>query len=150
MIGTFDIDHFVPQTTDPDQAAVYDNLVYSCGRCNLIKSAQKVPNPTTALTTDNLRIQPDGRLECYSNDSESLVLKLDLNSPEMISWRLLWMRIIELARGHDANLHAQLMGFPNDLPNLGRLRPPGGNSRPEGVALCYFAKAARGELPSIY
>jgi hypothetical protein len=33
---------------------------------------------------------------------------------------------------------------------LSRLRPPGGNSRPEGVVKSYFAMASRGELPTAY
>lgn len=150
VTGEFDVDHFVAQATDPDQVTAYDNLVYSCSRCNLIKSAQKVPDPMAALIVGNLQIQPDGSLEYYSDDAESLILKLDLNSPQMISWRLLWIRIIELARDHDATLHERLMGFPDDLPNLGRLKPPEGNDRPGGIANCYFALAARGELPSTY
>ncbi len=149
-LGEFEIDHFVPQKFNPDQAAVYDNLVYSCARCNRVKSAQNVPDPMTAFMTGNLRIQPDGTLESYSPDAESLVLKLDLNSSEMVEWRLLWIRIIELAREHDLDLHRRLMGFPANLPNLGRHRPPGGNSRPDGITNSYFALRARGELPAIY
>jgi hypothetical protein len=38
---------------------------------------------------------------------------------------------------------------PIDLPNLARLRPPGGNSRPAGVDASHFARRARGELPAI-
>jgi hypothetical protein len=150
VLGEFDIDHFVPQATDPEQSTTYDNLVYSCARCNLVKSVQKVPDPIATLASGNLRVQPDGSLECYSDDAEALVLLLDLNSPEMISWRLLWTRIIELARDYDTSLYERLMGFPGDLPNLGRLRPPGGNSRPDGIASSYYAQRSRGELPRAY
>ncbi|MDB5384538.1 MAG: hypothetical protein JWM11_184 [Planctomycetaceae bacterium] len=150
VTGDFDIDHFIPQATDPNLTTDYDNLVLSCARCNQVKLSQHVPDPLTALTVHHLQIQPDGSLECYSREAESLVLKLDLNSPEMISWRLLWIRIIELARENDTDLLNQLMGFPTNLPNLGRLRPPGGNSRPEGIANCYFSQSERGELPAVF
>ena len=111
---------------------------------------EKVPDPMAELTSDNLGIQPDGSLECYSAAAEAIVLKLDLNSPEMISWRLLWIRIVELARDCDASLYERLMGFPDDPPNLGRLRPPGGNSRPDGIAGSYYALRSSGKLFPTY
>lgn len=37
------------------------------------------------------------------------------------------------------------MGFPDDLPDVGRLQPPA-NSRPEGIEQSYFAQRLRGEL----
>jgi hypothetical protein len=42
------------------------------------------------------------------------------------------------------------MGFPDDLPDLRRLRPPAGNARPEGLEDSFFAKRRRGELPETY
>ncbi|MCY2988962.1 MAG: hypothetical protein NTY19_13985 [Planctomycetota bacterium] len=42
------------------------------------------------------------------------------------------------------------MGFPEDLPDLSRLRPPEGNSRLDGVEQSYFAQRQRGELPETY
>ncbi len=102
------------------------------------------------MTAQHLRMQPDGSLRPYSADAEALILKLDLNAPRMVVWRLLWARLVDLAREHDANLFLQLMGYPVNLPNLARLRPPGGNLRPAGVTASHFARRARGELPAIY
>lgn len=150
VTGEFDLDHFIAQTTSPSEANKYDNLVYSCARCNAMKSAQEVPDPSIVFTANNLVVRVDGILESYSDSAEALIEKLDLNSPEMISWRELWMRIVELARDNDTDLHQRLLGFPQDLPDLSRLRPPGGNSRPDGVKRSYFAQAARGELPPTY
>jgi hypothetical protein len=42
------------------------------------------------------------------------------------------------------------MGFPDELPDLARLRPPDGNTRPEGIQESYFAKKTGGVLPSEY
>jgi hypothetical protein len=39
--------------------------------------------------------------------------------------------------------------LPANLPNLATLRPPGGNTRPQGITQCYFGRQRRGELPSI-
>lgn len=150
VTGEFDIDHFTPQAVRPGRLAEYDNLVYSCTRCNAIKSSQVVPNPLSALTSGKLRLQPDGIIESDSVDSARLIRKLDLNAPQMVAWRLVWARIIELARDHDESLYLRLMGFPNDLPNLARLRPPGGNARPRGIEKSCFAQSQRGTLPVVY
>jgi hypothetical protein len=42
------------------------------------------------------------------------------------------------------------MGYPVDLPDLSSLRPPAGNSRPEGVVQSYATRRERGKLPDIY
>jgi hypothetical protein len=55
-----------------------------------------------------------------------------------------------LAERFDPPLYVRLMGFPDNLPNLARLRPPGGNTRLEGLATSYFAQRAKGVLPSTY
>lgn len=150
VTGEFDIDHFTPQAVQPGRVAEYDNLVYSCARCNAIKSSQVVPDPLSALIGENLRIQPDGIVETYTRDAATVIHKLDLNAPQMVAWRLVWIRIAELAKNHDETLYRRLMGFPNDMPNLGRLRPPGGNTRPEGIEASYYAISKRRTLPATY
>ena len=44
----------------------------------------------------------------------------------------------------------KLMGFPDDLPNLARLKPPAGNSRPEGIEHSYFVQIKKAILPEVY
>ncbi len=63
---------------------------------------------------------------------------------------MLWIGIIALAAAHDPNLYQRLMGFPDDLPNLPRLRPPGGNARPDGVNQSRFAQKQRGMVAATY
>jgi hypothetical protein len=63
---------------------------------------------------------------------------------------LLWIGIIALAARHDPDLHRHLLQFPDDLPDLRRLRPPSGNSRPDGVAKSFAVLRERGELPPSY
>jgi hypothetical protein len=149
VTGEYDLDHFVPQKTDPERKTEYDNLEYACRRCNLTKSGQSVPDPMR-MAAQQLWLHADGSLEPHSANAEALVLKLDLNAPPMAAWRRLWTDIVELAGEHNADLFQELMGYPADLPNLARLRPPGGNSRPAGVDASHFARRARGELPAIY
>jgi hypothetical protein len=147
VTGEYDLDHFVPQRTNPARKADYDNLVYACRRCNSAKSGASVPDPM-GMTAQALRVQPDGTLQPCSADAEALVWKLDLNGPRMVQWRSRWMRIVELARKHDPTLFEELQGCPDDLPDLAHLHPPDGNSRPAGVNNSHFARRARGEPPT--
>jgi hypothetical protein len=75
---------------------------------------------------------------------------LDLDGDDYRQWRLTWMRIIDLAAEYDRELYLQLMGFPRDLPNLRQLRPPGGNSRPDGIENSHYEMRQRDELPDEY
>lgn len=60
------------------------------------------------------------------------------------------LEIIRLAKLRDKKLHARLMGFPDDLPDLASRRPPGGNSKPEGVEHSFLARRQSGELEAMY
>lgn len=148
--GTFDLDHFVPQTFQPDQSTDYDNLLYACRTCNGSKADKTVPDPTQVLTQENTTIGADGSISGLTPEAERLILKLGLDSPQYRNWRLLWLRIIELAEICDRELFHQLMRFPDDLPNLKLLRPPGGNTRPEGIDESYFESREHGVLPDEY
>lgn len=89
-------------------------------------------------------------MEGTTSEARRIIRLLGLDAREEREGRLLWMGIIALAERNDPPLFRRLMGFPDDLPNLGRLRPPGGNTRPEGVAVSYFARRLTGGLPEVY
>jgi hypothetical protein len=61
-----------------------------------------------------------------------------------------WIGIVALAAKGNPDLYRKLMGFPNDLPDLQKLKPPGGNLRPGGVAASFHARQERDELPETY
>jgi hypothetical protein len=75
---------------------------------------------------------------------------LGLDRPRLREFRELWIRIVRLAALCDLALHCRLSSYPADLPDLSTLRPPGGNTRPDGVAQSHFARQQRGELPDTY
>ena len=85
----------------------------------------------------------------FSDSQSSLIEQLDLNSPRLKEWRVMWMRIVALSEEHKPELFHRLVGFPNDLPDLSKLRPPY-NARKQGIGECWFARRQRGELPSVY
>ena len=79
-------------------------------------------------------------------EAERLIRILDLDAEEYCRWRRTWIRILGLAQQYE--LHARLMGYPDNLPDLVHLRPPRGNSRPQGVKNAFVEQRQRGELPN--
>lgn len=149
VTSEFELDHFEPQSLAPARKFDYLNLVYACRRCNAVKLDQSINDPVTILSSDVVVVLPDGAIQSESLDAQRLIAQIDLNSPALRRWRVTWMRIIDLARERDSDLHQHLTGFPEDLPNLGRLRPPT-NSRPDGIEISWYAKRDRGQLPESY
>ena len=141
-----EVEHFQPTSLSPQQHLNYDNLLYACARCNRAKGFQSIPSTERSFIDANIKVQSDGTIVGYSPDALSLIEKLRLNGASMVHFRRIWLEIIALAARFDPELHNQLMGFPDDLPDLSLLRPPDGNSRPEGIEKSYFVRRERGEL----
>jgi hypothetical protein len=148
--GVYAIDHFQAVVHHPAKATDYDNLLYACATCNLAKGARAVTDPLAVLTSPAVRVTEDGVIHADSAGAARLIELLGLDSPESTEFRMLWIGIISLAGRHDPELYRRLMACPDDLPDLRRLRPPSGNSRPEGVGQSALARRQRGELPAGY
>ena len=149
VTGEFELDHFQPQSMVPDRKLDYFNLVYACRRCNAVKRDQAVADPLAVLSWDAVAVGVDGVLRSEEPETSRLIRQLDLNSPRLVKWRVMWIRIVELARERDTDLYRQLTSFPDELPNLASLRPPR-NLQSEGIELSWFAKRERGQLPQSY
>jgi len=147
--GSFHLDHFLPVVAHPEFVTDYDNLLYCCVTCNAAKGHVRVPDPTRALVAGTVSVQADGSLLASTPESLYLIEHLGLNRPRYCEFRRLWMRIVE-ACAMNQDLLRDILGYPDDLPDLAALRPPGGNSRPGGIAGSYLARRARGELPDTY
>jgi 5-methylcytosine-specific restriction endonuclease McrA len=145
----FELDHFEPQSLNPQLRLDYVNLVYACRRCNAVKRDETVADPFQLLRSTHVTTLSDGSLRSEENDTQRLIRQLDLNSPRLKSWRVMWMRIVALAKDCDTDLFFRLVGFPEDLPDLSRLRPPM-NGRMEGLEHSWFAQRERGSLPATY
>ena len=148
--GRFAIDHFIPVALAPLAADRYENLLYACMTCNNVKGVQLVPDPLDVLLAGSVRIETDGSLHTDSIEALKLIEMLDLNAPRQVEFRSLWMSVLALAERFDPALHGRLLAYPNDLPDLTRLKPPDGNARQMGIAESYFARRERGELPASY
>lgn len=150
MLSAFHLDHFIPQSVDAGLRCDYENLLYVCSACNQKKGDLSVPNPSEVAFGQCLGIQSDGTIIARNDVGELLVGLLGLDDERHTRYRKWMMDILRVAAVNDQSLFVQSMRFPSDLPDLSRLRPPGGNSRPEGVAESYFALRERGDLPETY
>jgi hypothetical protein len=147
----FQVDHVIPRSEAPARTLDYDNLAYACQTCNEMKSdAARVPNPCEVGYGGCLEVHDDGTISALSTEGEFLIRVLRLDNAENTEFRRLILDVIHLARQRDPGLYARLMGFPDDLPDLTRKRPPRGNSRPKGVGASWHARRARNELPETY
>lgn len=146
----FEIDHLVPITKSPELALDYDNLLYTCDVCNSVKGPRELPDPGKKLLAGDVTVAADGRVAGHTRDARRIIRVLGLDDDEFVLYRARWVRIIALAQQHDPDLYRQLMGFPDDPPDLAALRPPGGNTRPEGLDTSYYSRRARAELPATY
>jgi hypothetical protein len=137
--GVYAIDPFLPVAHHPARVTDYDNLLYTCATCKAARGARAVPNPLVVLTSPAVRVAEDGTVHADSVEAAQRIELLGLDSPPSTEFRMLWIGIVSLAARYAPELHSRLMSFPDDLPDLRRLQPPGGNSRPQGVghsALC--------------
>jgi hypothetical protein len=116
----------------------------------LAKQDRETPDPSQVLLRASIRLDASGILEPLAPEATRVVNLLNLNRRRAVEYRKLWMEIVRLAREFRPELYEKLMGFPADLPDLSRLCPPGGNSRPNGVDESHFAQRHRGTLPATY
>lgn len=154
--GSFSADHFTPRALDPDRETDYDNLVYACVRCNSYKQANVSPlDPSKVAFADHFRVTEDGDIEGLSPEARELIHDLHLHHGPVRATRLHAFRVLRLKERYptDDDIHAlylSVFGYPGDLPDLSRLRPPGGNTRPDGIADSHFERKKRNELPEVY
>jgi HNH endonuclease len=153
--AAFGVDHLVPKSLAADRLLEYDNLAYVCAQCNALKGdSWPLPNPYSTSLGQCLEVQADGVVQPLTGEGELLIAVLRLDSPGRTLFRQRWLQLLrylqERADDDSAALLHWLLSFPDDLPNLTLLRPPGGNTRPEGVRGSYFALRERGLLPETY
>lgn len=102
----------------------------------------------------HLQVDQKGMINSLTAQGAILIDFLLLNKPDKVEYRRRILQLLSMmSKTTDQELKAEIkmniMEFPDDLPDLRRLRPPS-NSRPKGVRDCYFAQRERGELPETY
>jgi hypothetical protein len=145
-----EVEHFEAASLAPHRRLDYSNHYYACRTCNGAQHSSRIPNPGDTLLHDAVRVETDGTLIPLTAEAAVIIKVLGLNAKRHREFRGTWMRIIAVIRVHDPKLYHELMGFPKQLPNLRRLRPPGGNDKLEGVETAFHERRLRGELPEVY
>lgn len=145
------VEHIVSQADDPNRECDYENVVLACQFCNQYKSAATVPNPSEIAYGNCLRVDDATATVIPLNDEGRILERvLKLNHPKQINMRRRWLDILAIMARCAVDQWEKLMGFPDDLPDLKRKRPTGGNSRPDGVEHCWFERHLRGEKLKAY
>ena len=147
--GSYHLDHFRPQAHNPKVALDYGNLLYACISCNSAKRDLPVPNPCNCMLYGQVLVREDGDIEATTPDAKRLIRVLGLDDAEYREFRHLLIDIATIAAKFEPALFQRLMRYPNDLPDLSKLRPPK-NSRPQGIRESCRARRDRGELPNTY
>ena len=148
--NSFTIDHVKPKSRHDELTNDYDNLVYACARCNNLKSVKTgLPNPCETSLAKHLKHR-SGVFIPLTPLGRRLIEYLRLNSPERVAHRQLHLGLFDAQTHLSQELLVLTFGYPGDLPDLSRLKPPAGNARPRGVRMSHFARRKAGTLPLYY
>jgi hypothetical protein len=153
--AAFSVDHVIPQCEDAALGCHYDNLVYACLRCNSAKQDLRLLDPSTTAFGMHLRIENDGSITALTTEGKDLIEILHLDKDPAMKVRAKYLRQVQLKLDHpqDANIdqdYREAFGYPEELPNLARQRPPGGNHRQTGIETCYYKLRLEGKLAEVY
>jgi hypothetical protein len=151
----FSVDHVVPRIGDPARVCDYENLVYACLRCNSNKRDIRLPDPTRVRLSRYLSIGNDGMIDALNPIGQDMIDLLHLNDSPAIDTRRRYLRILRLKQDHprDTEVHHLYLasfGYPDDLPNLALMRPPGGNRRRPALAATHYRLRRLGKLGEVY
>ena len=151
----FSVDHFIPQSLSPDRRGDYENMLYACCQCNAGKQdCALLPDPCEESLATHLHVSDDGEIHGLTPEGLAFIKVCRLDRPKLTAFRRGMIAILGKLSKHEnydgALLIRNCMGFPDNLPRLETLRPPGGNARPGGVATSASELRNRGELPEIY
>jgi hypothetical protein len=151
----FAIDHVSPRSRTPGPLTAYDDLVYACCMCNAFKKDFPAALDCSTLTlAEHLEVREDGTVRELTSTGKALIELCALDRPGLVAFRrdlLALLALLAKRRGGEAErVRRRYLGYPDDLPDLASLRPPDGNSRPEGIAESSFERRRRGNLPEAY
>ena len=125
-------------------------MLYACVACNLTRGNQLIPNPLEHLLASTADVRSNGQLVARTPPAQEIVEALHLNDPEYVRRRGQMIALLGELEKRRPDLYAVWLGYPDDLPDLTRLRPPGGNPQLIGIEQSHHARRNRGELSASY
>jgi hypothetical protein len=153
--ASFSADHVIPQSEAPDRVCDYTNLVYACTRCNSIRRHLRLIDPTQQAFGEHITLGSDALFVALTPDGQDVIDNLRLNKNPALKERKNALRIMALYVSQPDNevvreLFLSAFGFPEELPDLPAMKPPDGNTLPDGVRTCFFVRKTLGTLPDFY
>jgi hypothetical protein len=148
--ASFSVDHVRPRRQERGARAGYTQLVYACCQCNAAKqAAADVLDPWVEPFGRHVQVAADGTIHDRTPQGHALIQICRLDRPKLTVFRQgmlhLWHDLRERPGSEAAALRQRFFGAPENLPHLAALRPPGGNTRPQGIAESAYARQQRGE-----
>jgi len=152
---SFSVEHFRPHGLAPGGACDYENLLYACCRCNAAKrDLSGVLDPVEVPLAEHVEILEDGTIHGLTEEGRELIRVCQLDRPNLAEFRRgifeILLALQSCGEGARRRILRRYFGFPANLPRLAALRPPGGNSRPQGIESSFHERRMRGELPEFY
>jgi len=143
------VEHLIPRAKAPELELEYTNLVYACVSCNSAKSTQEMPDPCRHAYGDLVYVTDDGCIHPRNPEGKRLIRSAALDSPDAVRWRNETIQLFHILQKHDPDSYQARLSFPDILPDLMSLRPPGGNTKPDRVRNCRYQQKANGSLPCV-
>lgn len=151
----FSVDHVEPQSIAPTRINDYNNLLYACCSCNRIRQATPLPlDIMDECFADHIEVDAGGGIAPLTPTGRALIRMCRLDRPLLIESRKRVIKMLDVLGRLDSQkateLVREILGWPEDLPNLKAKKPPGGNVKLEGIANCCYERRRRGELTAVY
>lgn len=153
--ASFSVDHVIPQSEAYDRICDYANLVYACTRCNSIRRHLRLIDPTEQGFGKHVRLGANAYFVGLTPEGQDIIDNLRLNKPPALQVRTNALQILQLYASQPDNplireLYIDKFGFPEELPDLRGMKPPEGNTLPDGIKTCFFEQKKCGTLPNFY
>jgi hypothetical protein len=115
----------------------------------------RVLDPDEVAFGAHIKLGQNGLLQPPTVDGQDLIDLLHLNENPALQVRRNYLGILAVKEtqpdeGEVHQLFLEAFGYPEDLPDLGTLRPPLGNSCEKSEKTCYYARRAEGNLEPTY
>jgi hypothetical protein len=154
--ASFGVDHVLPKgiADFAHLIYIYENLVYSCNRCNSIKQDEVLIDPCMTAFAEHLVVAADGTISGITREGQDLIDILGLDLSARTQERRNRLRLQAMYQRDPTNedvraLYLAAFGYPEDLPDLSKLKPKS-NTKPKGVLQSYHRQREAGTLPRTY
>lgn len=149
--ANFGVDHIVAKSKWPAGANEYVNLAYACNRCNSRKTVADIPvEMRRGSFSEHLSFKADGSIEPLSPAGSFLIDLLHLDDPQLTEYRKIIIAMWRNAVQDNDQSRLSFFEYPSHLSDLSQLRPPSGNSEPQGIGQSAFELRANRKLPRYY